>query len=182
VFGDDLDIVTYGINWVVYEWNPAADAYSRLSLFDQLSQNRGYWILSLDAANVDINGTVTQTAVSADCAAVIEGCYEIPLTQPADGESEQYNLVGHTIPGTIPIPWKDVRIRAGGSVYTPSSAHDAGIMDKTIWLYNGNAYDSFDDSTPGLEGQLVAFDGFWIRTLQNAPSDTILLLPKVPTP
>ncbi len=67
-------------------------------------------------------------------------------------------------------------------VYTPAEALTASIMDKTIWKYNGNAYVSYDDFTPGKEGQLAAFDGFWVRTLQNAPADTTLLLPKVPAP
>jgi hypothetical protein len=181
VFGDDLDIAQYGIRWVVFEWDADADSYSRLFLTSTLSQNKGYWILSLDEANVDSEGDDTQAVVNiSEGCAVSQGCYEIPLTPPTSGETEEYNLVGHTFPVTI--PWKDARIKAGGSVYTPSQAQSAIIMDKTIWLYNGNAYDSYDDSTPGLEGQLVPFDGFWVRTLQNAPSDTTLLLPKVPTP
>jgi len=151
-----------------------------------LSQNKGYWILSLTQANLDIEGNVTQAVASNECV-VPQGCYEIPLTPPTGGETEQYNLVGHAFPGTVPIPWKDVRIKtqegATVNVYSPSAAQTAGIMDATIWLYNGNGYDAFDETTPGMGGQLIAFDGFWVKTLPGASAvTTTLLLPKVPAP
>ena len=187
-FGDDLLIGQYGNRWVVYEWNAAANSYTKLSTFSTLSQNKSYWILSLDAANLDVEGSDTAVVDSYgnnECA-VPQGCYEIPLVPPADGETEKYNLVGHVFPATV--PWKDVRIRtvAGDGtteVYTPSQAAppNDNIMDKTFWLYKGGAYESHDDSTIGMEGELVAFDGFWVRTLPGASAvTTTLLLPKVP--
>jgi len=189
VFGDDLDVAQYGNRWVVYEWNADTNSYSKMPLDDPLkplSQNRGYWILSLDAANLDSEGddTAAVVSVSGGCA-VTQGCYEIPLTPPAGVETEQYNLVGHAFSGTI--PWKDVRIKTTVgttvSVYTPSGALAADIMDKTIWKYNGNGYNSYDDVTAGKLGQLDAFDGFWVRTLPGASAViTTLLLPKVPLP
>jgi hypothetical protein len=186
VFGDDLNIAEYDTRWVMYEWDAVANSYSRL--FDTnstLSQSKGYWIYSLDAANLDVEGTDTQAVVSPECA-VDQGCYEIVLTPPTNG-IEQYNMIGHALPSAI--PWKDVRIRtvAGDGTtnkYTPSEAAlpDNNIMDKTIWLYNGGGYDQYDDNFP-TEGQVIAFDAFWVRTLPGASGvTTTLLLPKGPAP
>ena len=187
VFGDDLESSQYGLSWVMYEWNTATDSYIRLlDTNSTLSQNKGYWILSLETANLDVEGSVTQAVVSTECPA--PGCYEIPLVPPGDGETQQYNMVGHVFPGTVPIPWKDVRIKTNVdsivSVYTPSEAAlpNNNIMDKTIWIYNGNAYNEYDDITPGKEGQLAAFDGFWVRTLPGAPADTTCCCRKFRSP
>ncbi len=175
LFGDTLDPNDYYYRWVVFKRDEANDAYVRLDLSDTIEQGEGYWVLSLDNGYWDATGSLTQYPVTraAGCSDP-QGCYEIPLTTPDDDNSSKFNLVGH--PGNLSINWGGVRFVFDGVAYSPSRAENANLASKNIWKYNGNAYDVFDDTTPGMEGELNSHEGFWVELLPGAFNTSAKLL------
>ena len=177
IFADNLNPVNYGERWVVYERdysNP--DSYKLLNLSSTLSnQQQGLWVLSLDASVWDANGTATPIITNnANCPSS-KGCYEIDLIPPAlNTDPPRYNLLGHVFP--YPIEWQSVRYQVDGQTYTPSQAEAVGLASKNMWLYNGNAYEVFDDATPGMEGELNSYEGLWTAAYGNATGSNIKLL------
>jgi hypothetical protein len=157
---------TYGTDWVVWEREEASNRYVKLDLNSPLTQGNGYWFRSLNAASFSVSGTSTP---------VSNGFFEIPLIKPADGNG-LYNLAGHPFP--YDVDWADVRVVVNnGSGVTPSAAETATKLSKTFWVWNGSGYDSYDDVTPGLTGQLQATYGMWVKVLDKNVTSIKLLIP-----
>ena len=181
LFGDDLDIASYGSRWVMYARDEASDQYVSLGTDDTLSQGEGLFMYSLDAGPLDTSGTATSLVNSADCTSADNNCFEIPLFKPADNLSQLSNMLGHPLP--YPVNWRNFRLRVNGdpdSPLTPSEAEARGFMKKVTYKYSGSAYVPFDDVTPGYDhGALGAFDGFWVRLMENSfgAGDITLLVP-----
>ena len=89
--------------------------------------------------------------------------------------TSRLNLVGH--PHAETIDWATVRfIIDGGTPLSPQEAEDANYVGKTFYVWNGNAYDSFDDDTPAMEGVLTAYDGIWVEVKEGAIGKTVEIL------
>jgi len=178
LFGDTLDPNYYYYRWVVYERDEATDTYVRLNPSDTVEQGKGYWIYSLDNSYWDASGSLTSYPVTfANGCSDPEGCYEIPLTSPDSVDTTRFNLVGY--PSNTPIDWGGVRFVVDGSAYSPYRAEDLGYASKSIWKYNGNSYDAYDDTTPGMEGELNSHEGIWVHLLGGSSASTVkLLIPK----
>jgi hypothetical protein len=178
-FGDNLP-GAYGVNWILKKWLASINQYVALASTDPLTQGQGLWIKSYNAGRLDMNGTTTPLTTSAQCPSPA-GCFEIALTPPAIGQAKRCNLLGHPFP--YPVNWADVRIVVAGTAYTPSEAQTAGHVNKTFYRYNGNAYEPFDDVTPGMIGILKPFEGFWVETINSslAPGSVKLLIPAKPS-
>lgn len=175
VMGDDLDPLLYTARWAVYAYDDVAGAYHQLGLSDVLETGRGYWITSLDAAAIDVDGDLPDKVQGGACASA-DGCFEILLEPPASWDSGRFQMVGHA--WLEDIPWRDVRVvTPDGTAYTPSAAHAAQIMLKSFFKHDGSGYVEYDDITIGQRGSLLPFDGFWVRTLPAAPAGTRLLIP-----
>lgn len=175
IFGGFLNPARYNSRWVVYERNEIADAYSMLDLASPMALGVGYWIISLDATVWDVDGVETLKDTTNPNCPTIDGCYVIDLTPPAAaGDPPRFNLIGHVF--SFDVDWEDVRVEVAGTGYTPGAAETAGYMEKEMWIYNGNGYDVFDDSTPGMEGTLVPQDGIWVAVLNGAAGETVKLL------
>ncbi len=164
VFGDDMT-GTYGVDWIVYERDEAAGAYTALTLGSALEMGVGYWIKTADAGETvaisSLSPTVTEVALVADPAGLS-------------------NLVGH--PFGFDVCWADVRVVDGASVLTLDQADpvvgsmracdmvpaDAScVMSRTMTQWNGSAYSPFDGSTPGAEGTLSEFDAMWVKAFKS---------------
>ena len=177
VFGSNMNPDQYGLRWVVYERDYTdPDSYNMLSLSSTLSnQQQGYWILSLDTTTWNANGTATPVVTTNTNCPSKKGCYEINLTPPTlNTDPARFNLIGQVFP--FKTEWQDVRFEIDNVPYTPSNAQAAGFVSKNMWLYNGNAYEVFDDSTPGMEGEMLSHEGLWAAVLGKASGSTVKLL------
>jgi len=173
ILGDNLDISQYGYRWVVFRRDANTDSYVSMSLLDSLVHGEGYWVYSLDSAFWDVSGFLTEFTTSPDCGSLV-GCYEIPLTAPDDALSDRYNMIGN--PFSFPLNWSGVRVVVNGIAYKPHEASDMGYVDKNFWKYNGAGYDSFDDITLGMQGELDPHQSIWVRTLGGSSGKTVSLL------
>ncbi|WP_415407100.1 FG-GAP repeat protein [Sulfurovum sp. CS9] len=174
IFGDTLDPNDYYYRWVVFERNEAGGYYARLDLSSVMSHGRGYWIMSIDNSYWDTTGTLTQFPVITGCSDP-EGCFEYTLETPASAEEEfKYNLVG--FPANTERIWGGVRFTVDGSSYSPSRAEQERYVSKTIWKWNGNGYDAYDDTTPGMQGNLHSHEGFWVKVLGGATGSIVKIL------
>ncbi|MHC5112595.1 MAG: cadherin-like domain-containing protein, partial [Planctomycetota bacterium] len=170
---DGLGTYGNGADWLMYEWDAVANAYSPLGLSDLLWEGTGYWMLSdfngklkAETNNDPLSGGDLPLVVTSDDCASANGCYEIDITQPPDWVEKQSNLVGNPFP--YPVLWADVRIVVTGGIlantYNPADAQTAGVGNATIYMYeNGSGYASYNDQTPGMSGVLNPGDAFWYQ-------------------
>lgn len=97
--------------------------------------------------------------------------------------ADRYNMIGNPFPYNV--NWAQVRIQVDGSASTPtpSAAEIAGYLAKTIWIWNGTTYETYDDSTPAMIGNLQYFQSFWVKILPGTVTPTLhtlrLLIPSV---
>ena len=177
IFGKNFDIADYLVEWVVFERDEVLDIYRQLALTDNLNEGDAVWIFSTSNANfyvgsVGIIATVANNVNPAECL-YVAGCFEILLTPPTVASTSRFNLAGH--PNAKTIDWATVRfVIDGGAVLTPQEAEDANLVSKTIYDWNGNAYDTFDDDTPGMEGVLTPHGGIWVEVLDGAIGATTI--------
>ena len=162
VFGDDLG-GTYDVNWVVYRRDEATTSYVKLVTGDSLAVGEGYWIKSnLGSQSVGMEGASNFAA-------------DIPLTgvaaPPGSGcasSAGQCNKVGH--PHNFDVCWADVLVDDGGVIkdlatVDPGTCQTTGagcIMSRVAHKWTGASYAPFDGATPGMEGTLTPWDGFWV--------------------
>jgi hypothetical protein len=177
VFGDDFT-GSYLYNWILYQHDAATYTYSYLpSTSSTLELGKSYWLFSNTQGVWDASGTTTQYTTGGLCTAP-NGCFEFSLTSPESTDSSSWNLVGHI--GNTTVDWADVKVVVDGTAYTPSDAEANGFVSKTIYKYSGSAYESFDDATPSMLGQLKAQEGFWVEVLGDAAGSAVsLLVPKL---
>lgn len=158
LFGDDLDQEAYGVRWSVWRRDEPNNRYERLASNSALDQSEGYWIISLDPVEIDVIGSPTPVEVLDG--SMLGESFEQPMTSSAP--AGVMNLLGHPLP--YEVDWADVRFVDGlGAELSPSGAEAGGVARKVMWKWNGGSYDPYDDATPGMEGTLGPFDGFWVR-------------------
>jgi hypothetical protein len=181
-FGDNFSPANYGTNkrWIVYDWNENTKAWVALGLTaPPLAQGAGFQHKTLDGARADVTGPATIPIPSAHCPSTV-GCFEIPLVAPTGSETNRANLVGHPFP--YPVDWADVRFVHNGAAYTPTDAATANLAYKNFKRYNGNAYESYDDLTPGMGGNLWPHESVWVYVKPGATAAGIkLLIPAQPS-
>jgi hypothetical protein len=166
LFSDDF-AGAYNSTWILFRWNVVTQLYERLELDSPMVQGQSYWIYALENTTLDIEGETTP--IITDCPG---DCFQIPLV-PGDN---LYDMKGNPFP--YGIDWKGVRVRINGEgSYTMSEVFADGYLSKIFNTYNGNGYDSFDDVTPGMQGVIGAYDGFWVEALDADVSSMTLLVP-----
>ena len=183
-------VPNYGSRWIIRSYSEATNTTTNLSGTDTLTQGRSYWYRGKDAGVLQVeSGTANATAVTkdADCDTSInpDGCYAVPLILPSDG-NDLMNFIGSNMP--FNVDWSAVRVKVvGGSkagVYSsPDVAATAGVIVNTIYVWNGSQakYDSYNTS-PGSEGMLRVFQGFWLEVKAGTGADSIsLLIPAKPS-
>lgn len=169
----------YGIDWILYEWDPVNQQTVALSADSNLSQGTGYWLYDVDeTADVDLSGNMPPTAPCPDGAGYPEGteCFALPLVA---GVEPRWVMISNPFP--VPIAWGNVRFRTGILDLTPSEAAFFGLFWKEFWHYTGNDYAVFDDDE--FAGTLQPGDGFWVRAQASAfheDREWVLLVPNIP--
>ncbi len=166
VSGVYSELGTYGTTWTAFRWNPVSQSYGTGALTGttSLALGEGAWLYSVNRGVLTVGGTTT--SVTSDCSTYGwpgQACRAINLT-PSSG-TDLWQIVGHVFPYSV--AWADVRVAAYNgttwTTYTPSEAEAANLMLKTWWRYTGSAYESYDDSTPGMVGVLRPQESFWVR-------------------
>lgn len=166
VFGDDLG--TYGTDWIVWERNESSKGYESKASGDSLSMGRGYWIRSLSAQTVDVDGTFgSETTGDLDYSLTSSG----GAHEGCGISAGQCNMVGN--PRNYQVCWSSVQVVSGGTPYSltasdPSNACQDDtptgcLMSRVAYKRNaGGDYDEFDGITAGKLGTLMPWDGFWV--------------------
>ncbi|MCZ7599558.1 MAG: hypothetical protein M5U09_19980 [Gammaproteobacteria bacterium] len=115
----------------------------------------------------------------AQCAASA-GCIEIDLTEPAAGDSGQFQILARPFPCTI--AWKDVRVFDGVNVYAPEQrpGRTDPLQDpaqvQRLNLRRLRRRDRRHGRRTAPLGRLLG------AHLENAPAGTRLLIPGEPEP
>ena len=162
VFGDDLS-GTYKTDWAVFRrehhaTDPGLDHHVAVELGEDLEVGEGYWIKTLLASQV----------------AGSEGVYNVPVeVELAQGAAGRYSLVGH--PFEYEVCWSDVEVIKGAATLTLDQADAQGVISRIGYKWTGASYAAFNGQTPGLEGTLVPFDGFWVKAYEAQPLEIVSL-------
>ncbi len=178
VFGDDLS-GTYDTDWVVYRRDEATTSYVKLATTDSLAVGEGYWIKSNIAAQsvslASATNVLTDIPLTGVVAARPAGCAD---------SAGQCNKVGH--PHNFDVCWADVLVDDGGVLKNLATVDPSGscqtngvgcIMSRSAHKWTGSGYAPFDGTTPGMEGTLVPWDGFWVSANK---ADIELRVPATP--
>lgn len=181
-FSDDLGgDANYGSakRWYMYDWNENTKSLALLTVASPAVQGVGYELKTLDGGRVDFTGVATGSDTPLVTCHHAAGCFEIALTLTSGGETSRATLIGHPFP--YPVDWADVRFVDNGVAYTPSDAHSANIAYKNFKRYNGAAHESYDDLTPGMNGNLWPNEGVWVWVKPGAHPGAKLLIPAKPS-
>jgi hypothetical protein len=182
-YGNDIPGGVYGTDWIGWQWDADQQKYPpAMAGTDPLVLGTGNWVYSTTAGILVLDGTATTTEPCSDYGPGLTGqCFAIDLV-PSAGAA-LWQIVGHPFPYTA--NWADVRVAAfDGTTWTqrtPSEAETADLMLKTFWRWTGSAYESHDDSTPGMLGILQPQESFWVRILPGSSAFNVegikLLIP-----
>ena len=170
----NLPLNYYSSQWILYGRNLANSGNVALAGNATLNNGSGYWFKSLvtpvnNQLTVTGSTTLVQTGVTG-CQSAI-GCVVIAV--PTGTAASR--MIGNPFPYNV--DWSKVRVRVGGvggTIHTPTQAFDATILNKQIWIWNGNDYTTWDDSTD--PGNLQYFKSFFIKVMTNGVGQTIDLL------
>ncbi len=151
--------------WIMYQHNALTNLYENLTIDSLLTVGQGYWLKTLAAnQSFTVNGNANSvTPIDLEAA-----------PNPADGRS---NMLGH--PYDYNVCWNDAQISNDNfaTFETPTTADPGNICDtdpadptcilsRKMYKWNGAAYQTFDGTTPGAEGVLEPFDGFFIKVFK----------------
>src|SRR5262249_55329549 len=78
-------------------------------------------------------------------------------------------------PYLTPVSWTGVQVRFLGQTMALNAAIDRGLIDRTIWSWNGTQYVAA--SPP--QGQILPFNAVWVHALQPL---TLILPRQAPLP
>lgn len=176
----NLPLISYSSQWILYGRNVANNGNVALASSANLNNGSGYWFKSLVTP---INNQVTVTGTATLVQTGVTGCQStngcVVIAVPTGTAAAR--MIGNPFPYNV--DWSKVRVRVGGSggtLYTPTGAFDHSILNKQIWIYNGNDYTTWDDST--VPGNLQYFKSFFIKVMTNGVGQTIdLLIPAEPS-
>ena len=157
VFGDDIN-ADYGTEWLMYGFNAASKAYETKDLNGSLQHGLGYWIIQITGENVqlDMPASSVESTVS-------------PLTVPADGEKNRWNLSGY--PLSVTKKFSDLIIKTSTGTCAdagcdPNEAKLQKIFQNEVWRLSqvdAQQYEKISGETT-----LNPWDGFWSVTLEDA--------------
>jgi len=176
----NLPLASYSSQWILYGRNGTNSGNVALASNATLNNGSGYWFKSLVAPvsnQVTVTGTATLVQTGVTGCQSADGC--VVITVPTGTAAAR--MIGNPFPYNV--DWSKVRVRVGGvggTIHTPTQAFDATILNKQIWIWNGNDYTTWDDST--VPGNLQYFKSFFIKVMTNGMGQAIdLLIPAQPS-
>ncbi|MCK5831107.1 MAG: DUF285 domain-containing protein [Methylococcales bacterium] len=157
----------YGIDWVMYSFNPITNAYEQLGLSDILEGGKGYWIIQLvkqssspfiQSIKLDMPMDSQPVSVQSSTQCLTASCFESTLVTTGVFQYQMLaNPFEHAINGVDLREMMDI-----GTVLTLQEADAGDILRNKIWNFNGIGYDE-------LQNQLtLPWTGVWFAMLPNA--------------
>jgi len=177
---------SYETDWVLWSYDPASRGYALVNLDDTLEYTQSYWIQTVhpgQSVEISVGSAIEQDTGQR---------FVIPLGLHPEGE---WNMVGH--PFHIPVDWASAKVRHNGMVKTLNEVDPeigvnracsfepvdpSCVMSRVAYRWQGSAYEAFDGETPGVEGTLTPFDGYWVKAFGDPGIDeVVLLVPALPS-
>jgi hypothetical protein len=150
---------TYNTDWVMYRYNTASNAYTKLGRGSVLKQGVGYWILQKSAHPVSLK----MPEGSTPNATVILDVFDILLSTKSG--AKQWNMIGY--PYDTAGMLNNIRVSTHSGDCAPScnlsSTENEGIVHKQFWNYEHNAYTQVN-----VDDKLNPWAAYWVVTLSNA--------------
>lgn len=167
---------SYGSQWILFGRNAANSGNVQLSKDATLASKAGYWFNSYTAPTDNKlqikTGSATPVETGIEGCLSDHGCAVIPVATSSAGT----RMIGNPFP--FNVDWSMVRVRVVSAdktfLYLPHEAHADNILDKQIWIWNGNDYTTWDDDAE--KGNLQYFKSFFIKVLPGGVNKTIDLL------
>ncbi|MFK7891539.1 MAG: Ig-like domain-containing protein [Granulosicoccus sp.] len=168
VFGDDLPVAGYGINWLVYGFDSRALEYRLLALNERLEANKGYWVFQNvnDPAEIDVPDSLAPLTGTEQTGCVEDKlCASVALSSNAN--VPVWNAIGYS--SDSEALFGDTRfVTASGACAqgcTPTEAQSANVAQSVMFALNseGTAYEVISEDTP-----MLPWDGFWLLVLPDA--------------
>jgi hypothetical protein len=185
-FGASLPHADFNKTWVVYHYDATKGAYAKLGLGEPVKQGKGYWISQITGAPVTLSmpagsaATVAETA--GNCGPPQTKCYDINLEK---GPEVKWNMIGTPFdgsgnPGPKSFPVEKVSISVGTALGGECNPFAGCNLEKTKTLnfvhnelfHWGSDAEGYKKLTVGNNGELKAWDGFWVAVLPGADKQT----------
>jgi hypothetical protein len=177
IFGDELgtgvgnycqtDDKNEACHWVMYKDGPnyTGKKVDNVRVLDSESMElgKGYWIIADKnvTLKVDSNAVTSRTPLSRVTDNTVAGFYDAALPPLVSGDEKKI-MVGNAFPRSF--KWEHLEIETGTSVQFP-----AGLYEATGYVYDttqtGQPYRAITANTPGISGEIKAYQGFWIKDL-----------------
>lgn len=169
IFGDELDVSSYGSGWVLFRFNSLAHVYERVQLTDSLIPGRAYWIIQLTPNNVVV-ALPDNTIDFAGGDGYGDGSVFYVRTPIADEVTNSRNRAWSMIgkPGLQITPIDDLRVLTNASGPCRASAPctleqslNSNLTDYQLYAYNPSteSYDTYSGSD-----SLPDWQGFWLSS------------------
>ncbi|RUM93012.1 MAG: hypothetical protein DSZ28_09055 [Thiothrix sp.] len=164
VFGDDIPDGTYGVNWVLYQYDTKKNSYGEpLGLNQILEQGRGYWIIQKTGTPV----TLKMPAGGREAA----DTYALKIAS-ATGSNAQWTLSGN--PFSTSVKLADLFLKTdSGDCATPCDLNKAkakNLLHNQVWTYDGGTY-----VLKNIQDTLNSWDGFWVASLASSQGRALSL-------
>jgi len=187
ILGDDMgDSSTYGVDWVLYSYDPAENKYTSVGTEGRMKPGLGYWIFNITGSTrtlvMPTDSKPTITTNSPECLSQSSGCIEAELNYAAENAgAAQFNMV--SIPSSKSFLWGELRVAdsqqcsvanvSGGCSLEVANAKN--IFQSTAWTSNGAGYNVVNN-----QSSLSAWNGMWVNILADAQPNSQLRL-QLPT-
>lgn len=167
VFGDELEPLDYGSNWILFRYNPESSLYEDVGINGVLGQGIGYWMVQITGADVQISipagsgNTLSNTAT--DCGS--PRCFSAPLDFQSGPVT--WNMLGYPYAISQVADTVQVSTQFGDCIDGCDivEANENNLIGQQLWHYNPeiNAYDA-------LVGSAIvnAWDGVWVAALPGS--------------
>ena len=159
LFGDDLPVAGYGIDWVLYSYDAATGVYVDPGLDGELKSGVGYWVFQKNRASAALD--IPASAVS------VSKLYEVPLITRETTAS--WNMPGYPYSSQGNINTIAIKTNSGlcsdADGCTLAEAVQENLIYHIFYSYNGLAYEQTDVSQGAQE--ILPWHGYWVAALPD---------------
>ncbi len=167
IFADDIT-GSYGIDWILFSYNPSSNSYENIGLQDTLQIGKGYWIITLTDQTLLDMPTGSQSANQTESTQCLSpSCFETTITSNG---TTQWQLVSN--PFYHSFNWSELRGKVAITNHTCDDRKGCsltemqaeGIVEDQGWKYDGIAYH------PLRGTEVYPWTGMWMVALDTASS------------
>ena len=175
LFGDDLPVNQYGIQWIMFRYGSAG--YEELTTSSRLLAGEAYWLIQATGQTVvvDVPSTISapDTNPLRGCYSIV-GCFTVDLDTTNNSAGVRWNMVGLSQPDTVDLSTIRV-LTEDGACKSGCSMDEA--FDEDILL---NSWFSLRDESAqyvqlAQTDTSVPWDGFWVGVLSGGMGQNVSL-------